>query len=501
MSLARMMQMAAAGVSAAGGPFVGSASGFSNTSGQPATIDMSGLSIQANDFAVVFSGSTNTTGGGSVTSGWTELITIKGNDTRDGRVAVGYKVLDGTETSVSIGPNDNGYGITAIVMVFRGIDTSNPFDVAETTSTTINTNDGVSPAITPTNDAVIVCVEGASSEADSGSVTVTNNDLDAVFYQGVNTGTLASFAAGGYVILQSGGAAFGATTFTASGVTATGRQSVGLVTMALRISAATPPAGWTDPDLANASYDSVSFSVAGKDTAPRKVLFKPDGTKMYVAGSVGKNVYEYDLITTWDITSATFLQSFSVSTEETDLRGLYFKSDGTEMYIIGSGGDEVNQYSLSAAWNVSTATFLQAFSVVAQEISPQGIFFRADGIKMYFVGISGDDVNEYTLSNAWDISTASYVQSFSVFSKATFVTDVVFNPNGSKMWVTGQVSDAIHQYSLSTAWDISTASYDSISFSVNAQEAAPQGFIFKPDGSKMYVVGTVGDAIYQYSTA
>ena len=237
MTIARLMQMAASGGAAGGeATFVGSASGFSNTSGQPATIDMSGLSIQADDFAVVFSGSTNTGVTIGVTSGWTELVTIIGNDTRDGRVAVGYKVLDGTETSVSIGPNDNGNGITAIVMVFRGIDTSNPFDVTETTSTTTNTNNGVTPAITPTNDAVIVCVEGASSEADSGSVTVVNNDLDAVFYQGVNTGTLASFAAGGYVLLQSGGAAFGATTFTASGVnTALVRQSVGLVTMALRI--------------------------------------------------------------------------------------------------------------------------------------------------------------------------------------------------------------------------------------------------------------------------
>jgi hypothetical protein len=239
MSIARLMQMAASGVSAAGGggaAFVGSASGFSNTSGQPATIDMSGLSIQADDFAVVFSGSVDTTATIGITSGWTELITIIGNDTRDGRVAVGYKVLDGTETSVSIGPNNNGNGISAIVMVFRGIDTSNPFDVTETTSTNFNTNNGVTPAITPTNDAVIVCVEGASSEANSGSVTVVNNGLDAVFYQGVNTGTFASFAAGGYVLLQSGGAAFGATTFTASGVnTAIARQSVGLVTMALRI--------------------------------------------------------------------------------------------------------------------------------------------------------------------------------------------------------------------------------------------------------------------------
>jgi len=499
MSLARMMQMAAAGVSAAGGPFVGSASGFSNTSGQPATIDMSGLSIQADDFAVVFSGSTNTGVTIGITSGWTELITIKGNDTRDGRVAVGYKVLDGTETSVSIGPNDNGNGITAIVMVFRGIDTSNPFDVAETTSTTINTNDGVSPAITPTNDAVIVCVEGASSEADSGSVTVTNNDLDAVFYQGVNTGTLASFAAGGYVILQSGGAAFGATTFTASGVTVLIRQSVGLVTMALRISAATPPAGWTDPDLANASYDSVSFSVAGQEATPTGMLFKPDGLKMYIIGNSGDGVDEYNLSTAWDLSTASFLQSFSVAAQETFSSDIFFKPDGTKMYVTGTSGDDVNEYNLSAAWDVSTASFLRNSSVAGQDANPQGLFFKPDGTKMYVVGSTGDSVYEYNLNTAWDISTISYLQNFSVATQETQPQGVFFNPNGTKLYIIGQAGDDVNEYNLSAAWDVSTASYLQ-NFSVAGQETAPTALFFKSDGSKMYVVGSANDTIYQYST-
>jgi DNA-binding beta-propeller fold protein YncE len=258
---------------------------------------------------------------------------------------------------------------------------------------------------------------------------------------------------------------------------------------------------WTDPDLANASYDSVSFGVSGQDSSARKVFFKPDGEKMYVAGSTGRSVYEYDLSPAWDITSASFLQSFSVSTEETDLRGLYFKYDGTEMYIIGSGGDDVNQYSLATAWDVSSASFLQVFSVSPQETSPQGLFFKPDGTQMYVAGIIGDSVYEYSLGTAWDVSTANHTQSFSVISEAPFVTNVVFNPDGNKMWVVGQTSDAVSQYSLSVSWDVSSASYDSISFSVASQETAAQGLFFKSDGSKMYIIGNATDTIYQYSTA
>ncbi len=37
-------------------------------------------------------------------------------------------------------------------------------------------------------------------------------------------------------------------------------------------------------DIANASYDSVSFSVTSKDTAPFGIAFNPAGTKMYILG-------------------------------------------------------------------------------------------------------------------------------------------------------------------------------------------------------------------------
>ena len=37
-------------------------------------------------------------------------------------------------------------------------------------------------------------------------------------------------------------------------------------------------------------------------------------------------------------------------------------------------------------------------------------------------------------------------------------------------------------------------------FSVAAQETTPTGIFFKPDGTKMYVIGYTGDAVWQYST-
>jgi sugar lactone lactonase YvrE len=50
---------------------------------------------------------------------------------------------------------------------------------------------------------------------------------------------------------------------------------------------------WADPDLENASYHGVSFSVSSEESNPQGLFFKPDGTKMYVIGDYGDTIYQY----------------------------------------------------------------------------------------------------------------------------------------------------------------------------------------------------------------
>ena len=261
----------------------------------------------------------------------------------------------------------------------------------------------------------------------------------------------------------------------------------------------TETAGSEAYDIAGASYDSVSFSIAAQETTPVGLFFKPDGTKMYVVGYAGDSVYEYDLSTAWDVSAASFLQSKSVAAQETSPYDIFFKPDGTKMYVVGISGDDVNEYNLSTAWDISTASFLQSKSVAAQETTPVGLFFKPDGTKMYVLGFSGDDVNEYNLSTPWDVSTSSFLQNFSVLAQDDSPTGLFFKPDGTKMYVVGNTGDDVNEYNLSTPWDVSTSSFLQ-SFNVAAQDTQPYGLFFKPDGTKMYVLGSTGDTVYQYST-
>jgi hypothetical protein len=173
------------------------------------------------------------------------------------------------------------------------------------------------------------------------------------------------------------------------------------------------------------------------------------------------------------------------------------------MYVTGYGSDAVHQYSLSTAWDISTASFDSVtFSVSSEDTTPRGVFFKSDGSKMYIAGDLNKRIYQYTLSTAWDLSTASYDSvSFSIIGQESTLEDLFFKSDGTKLYIIGSGQDEINQYSLSTAWDISTASFDSIIFKTTDQETAPAGMFFKSDGTVMYIIGVSGDDVNQYITA
>jgi len=253
-------------------------------------------------------------------------------------------------------------------------------------------------------------------------------------------------------------------------------------------------------DIENAFYDSVSFGVSSR---PTDIFFKPDGTEMYAVGVLSDSVYQFSLSTAWDLSAGAYDSvTFDVSGQNGGPRGIFFKDDGTKMYMVGSFPDQAAyQYTLSTAWDLSTASYDSvSFSVASQDGAPQGIFFKDDGTKMYMVGSDDDSVYQYTLSSAWNLSTASYDSvSFSVASQDSSPAGIFFKPDGTEMYMVGASGNSVHQYTLSLAWNLSTASYDSVSFSVASQDTDPQGIFFKDDGTKMYIVGDSSNSAHQYT--
>ena len=103
-----------------------------------------------------------------------------------------------------------------------------------------------------------------------------------------------------------------------------------------------------------------------------------------------------------------------------------------------------------------------------------------------------------TLSVAWDITTGGAETSVLLSSLDTNTQDFFFKPDGTKLYILGGTNDKVFQMSLSVAWDVTTATSDGIDFSVSSEEASPSSLTIKSDGTKAYVLG-VGKKFHQYS--
>lgn len=253
-----------------------------------------------------------------------------------------------------------------------------------------------------------------------------------------------------------------------------------------------------------AEYNGATLTTTLQDSAPNAITFNTNGTKVFVAGDTNNTVYAYDLTTSYDLSTASYnSESFSVASQDTFPRGIEFNLDGTKMFVLGQGNDTVFAYDLSTAFNVSTAVYnSESFSVTSQDTAPLSLKFKPDGTKMFITGATNDKIFAYDLGTAFDLSTASYnSENFSVSAQDTSPSAVAFNADGTKMLFLGDANNSIFTYSLSTAFDVSTAVYTNINFSVAAQDATPNDVVFSPDGTKMFVTGAVSKTIYTYLTS
>ena len=257
--------------------------------------------------------------------------------------------------------------------------------------------------------------------------------------------------------------------------------------------------------------DGTGFDVSDQETFPTGIAFNNDGTKMFIVGNSDDDVNEYTLTTPFDVSTSTFRDingdgtGFDISDQDTFPIGIAFNNDGTKMFVLGNSGDDVNEYILSTPFDVSTSTFRDingdgtGFDISSQDAVPLGLKFNNDGTKMFIVGNTGDDVNEYTLTTSFDVKSARFVDRFSVNSEDITPIGIAFNNDGTKMFVLGHAGVDINEYTLSTGFDIkSTVSFVD-SFDVSDQETIPRDLVFNNDGTKMFVVGNDGDDVNEYT--
>lgn len=199
----------------------------------------------------------------------------------------------------------------------------------------------------------------------------------------------------------------------------------------------------------------------------------------------------------------------NIPTGSINANGIAFKPDGTVVYTM-SNDDIVRQQSLSTPWDISTHGSVTASFTTNQSRNhtPLDLTFKPDGTRLWICNQGNGNIAVYDLSTAWDISTASYSTFFdfegtTVYRRAT--TGIAFKPDGTECFIMDVATDTVRRFVLDTAWDItggfSSTSPTSIALDLNttANEGAPRGIHFSNDGKKIYFVGAGRDRVYNYN--
>jgi len=242
------------------------------------------------------------------------------------------------------------------------------------------------------------------------------------------------------------------------------------------------------------------------ETTPRHITFNTDGTKMFLVGGTKDYVYQWSLSTGFDVSTADYdgnTERFDVflnaATGDGQPRQMTFNTDGTKMFVVGNSADEINEYDLSSGFDVSTASFNSRIDITATVgTGPHGLAFNTDGTKMFVTERAGSNaLHEFTLTTGFDISTANndgtHVISNVLAEQPSSPRGISFNTDGTKMFVVSNSissigsKDSINEYILSTGFDISTATYDS-TFDLSNEEPDPHGVAFSADGTKMFII-------------
>jgi 6-phosphogluconolactonase (cycloisomerase 2 family) len=270
--------------------------------------------------------------------------------------------------------------------------------------------------------------------------------------------------------------------------------------LALAEGTGAPSPGWS---LSNAAYANKSLFVGPEDATPQGLTFKDDGTKLYVVGTGSDRIRQYSLSTPWDVTTAT-LEASSPGTITGNPASVTFKPDGTVVYVVIISNDQVAQYNLSTPWDITSISANGVKSVTTQDTVPRDVEFNVDGTKMYMLGDINNLIYQYSLSTPWDVTTAT-----SDAISAGFGASGVTNPNGfniksdgTTVFVansTATATSAIYQFTMSTPWDLSTLTYDTLSFNVSSQGLQPGSVFVGDSGTKMYTVDYNVDSVFQYS--
>lgn len=136
-------------------------------------------------------------------------------------------------------------------------------------------------------------------------------------------------------------------------------------------------------------------------TSPGGIRFKPDGYSFYfLDASNPDEIKQFTLTSDWDITTkGSAVATFNITTPTGDngILGFSFFDDGKKMFATGLNNSSIYEFNLNTPWDISTAEYGLSFYVGDKITNPVDIFVRSNKEEFIVGGGSFDKAFRYTI--------------------------------------------------------------------------------------------------------
>lgn len=253
-------------------------------------------------------------------------------------------------------------------------------------------------------------------------------------------------------------------------------------------------------DISRSSRDVVVEDLSAQTTTPVSVVVMDSGNRMYVTSTTDQSIYQYTLLTPYDINSASYVNSFNTGL---NINGLFmvdstvFGQQGVRFFVTTGADGKAHQYKMGTDWDITTSTLNANNSLATgiETLDSVQVLFDEGGWRQYIiVGASGYIYQYGNTFEPWRIWTSD-VPTMRWKIEHDNLIGARWNYNGTKIYFTDS-SNITYQYTVNNPWHVDEGLvYDEVSFTSLA--TVKGGIAFNDDGTKFYQI-TNGD-VDQYT--
>ena len=236
-----------------------------------------------------------------------------------------------------------------------------------------------------------------------------------------------------------------------------------------------------DSERCNAIDPDHDGTAVGDNATTKAIIgfkFSDDGKKIFIAQR-GLNeapgnsfVNRFDLTTPFDVSTCTYVTSVDIDTsalqdgtnagarlstnDRNNLQGIEITNDGTKMFVSINDGNSgknyanIKQYNFGTPYDLSTIT-LGSIAIVLDDNNPFGMAFSKDGKRLFQAFRETGVVVQYSLNNAFDLSSSTNDGEFdlsSLDSNLDDLIDITFSSSGTKLFASNRGDERVFEYIL-----------------------------------------------------